>query len=145
MNKRNRSLIVLVAVMVLAMAACATTPTQTEEPTEVKVWKALKVSVSAYDAAMLSLKDLYASGAIPKESAQKAWDVGEAFYLAQKGAIAALRTYKEAKTAQSQEALNAAIIKAGGELTKFIGLVTPFLAKHYIDDLKTAEAGMKAK
>ena len=121
----------------------ATTQQTVPEPTEVKVWKALKISVSAYDASMLALKDLYASGTIPKETAQKAWDVGEAFYLAQKGAITALRTYKETKTAQSQEALNAAIAKAGGELTKFTALVAPFLAKHYIDDLQAAEAGLK--
>lgn len=127
--------------------SCAITGTTNQqtvpEPTEVKVWKALKISVSAYDASMLALKDLYASGTIPKDTAQKAWDVGEAFYLAQKGAITALRTYKEVKTAQSEGALNMAIVKAGDELTKFIALVAPFLAKHYINDLQAAEAGLK--
>jgi len=123
------------------MMACATTPK--EKPFEVKVWGVLQVSIASYDAAMKSLKELYATGFISTKDAQKAWDAGEGFYLAQKGAIGALRIYTEVKTADNQQALNVAIASAGARLAGFTALVTPFIAQYLVDDLKDAQTKLK--
>ena len=136
----KKKLLVIIIGLAL-MAGCATTPK--EKPFEVKVWGGLQVSIAAYDAAMKSLKELYATGAISTAAAQKAWDAGEAFYLAQKAGITALRTYTEVKTAGNQQALNLAIAQAGARLAGFTALVTPFIAKHLVDDLNDAQTKLK--
>lgn len=131
-----------------ALNGCAANQAQqqaVEEPTEVKIYKALDISATAYDTAMRSLNDLYVNGVISKEAARKAWDGGEAFYLAQKGAIQALRVYVQGKSAASEQELNAAIGKAGEALAQFTSMVTPFLTRQLVTDLESAQGKLKGR
>jgi hypothetical protein len=132
--------------VVLGFMACASTQTgpTSDKPFEVKAWSALNFSIASYDAAMLSLKELYSQGMIPKETAQKAWDAGEAFYLAQKGTITALRSYIEIKNATNKESTNKAIGQAALRLADFTKLVTPLIATYLIKDLEKAEVALKS-